>query len=161
MPRTAIADDPRGLVAAPPPRLSLPAVNPDAYRAMVAFSTAAEEGLDPVVADLVRIRVSQLNGCGFCLDLHSGAARTAGVDERRLSALAAWRLTPFFDRRERAALALAEAVTLLPTSPDLDHAYDEAAATFGERELGALLWTIAAINAWNRIAVPTRTAPIP
>jgi AhpD family alkylhydroperoxidase len=114
--------------------------------------------LDPVVAELVRIRVSQLNGCGFCLDLHSTAARAAGVDPRRLATLAGWRLAPFYSRRERAALALAEAVTLLPSSHDIDQRYDEAIAQFTEAELAALLWTIAGTNAWNRVAVATRTA---
>jgi AhpD family alkylhydroperoxidase len=150
-PRTV--DEP---VAPPPVRLSVGEVTPEPYRAMLALHTAAGAGIDAGLAELVRIRVSQLNGCGFCLDLHTGAARSAGEDPRRLSAVAAWRRTPFFTRRERAALALAEAVTALA---GVDDAYDEAAGELDDAELGHLLWTIAAVNAWNRIAVPTRMAP--
>lgn len=142
-------------------RVSLPALTPDVHRAMVAFSQAAEEKLDPVIGVLVKIRASQLNGCSFCLDLHTREARTAGEGESRLCGLAAWRQTPLFTDRERAALALTEAVTFLTDGHVPDEVYQMAAQHFDETELAYLLWTIAAINIWNRMAVATRLHPPP
>jgi AhpD family alkylhydroperoxidase len=140
-------------------RVAVPETTPAAYRAMVAFGQAAEEGLDPVVANLVKVRASQLNGCAFCLDLHATQARGAGESERRLYAVSAWRRAPFFTERERAALELAEAITLLADGPVAHSAHEAAAALYDQVELASLLWTIAAINAWNRIAVATGMSP--
>ncbi|MGH3824495.1 MAG: carboxymuconolactone decarboxylase family protein [Pseudonocardiaceae bacterium] len=141
-------------------RVNLPAITPDVHRAMVAFGQAAEDKLDPVIGVLVKIRASQLNGCSFCLDLHTREARTAGEREQRLFTLAAWRQTPLFNDRERAALALTEAVTFLPDGHVPDDVYQMAAQQFDETELAYLLWTIAAINVWNRMAVATRLRPV-
>ncbi|MEO7196530.1 MAG: carboxymuconolactone decarboxylase family protein [Pseudonocardiaceae bacterium] len=139
--------------------MNLPMTTPDVHRAMLAFSRAAEDSLDPVIAALVKIRASQLNGCAFCLDLHTKEARAAGEREPRLDALAAWRATPLFTDREQAALALTEAVTFLTDGHVPDDVYDVAAQRFDEIELAHLLWTIAMINVWNRMAVATRLRP--
>lgn len=144
---------------APGARVSLPQAAPDAYRAMAAFSAAAEDGLDPVVAVLVKVRASQLNGCAFCLDMHVREARAAGVAEERLDTLAAWRATSFFSERERAALALTEAVTLIAGRELPDEVYGAAAAVFDEAQLARLLWTIVAINAWNRLGIASGAGP--
>lgn len=145
--------------AVPEPRIALPATTPEVYRAMVAFGQAAEDGLEPGIVALVKIRASQMNGCAFCIDMHTKEARTAGESEQRLYVLPAWRGAPFFTDRERAALALTEAVTFLADDRVPDDVYAEAARTFDETELSHLLWTIAAINAWNRLGVSTRMTP--
>jgi AhpD family alkylhydroperoxidase len=143
----------------PTRRVSLTAAAPEVFGAMVAFGQAAQDNLDPVVAALVKIRCSQLNGCAYCLDMHSREARAAGESEQRLDTLAAWRSTPFFTDREESALALAEAITLVADTAVPDDVYEAAARHFDETELAHLLWTIAAINAWNRVSVATRMAP--
>jgi AhpD family alkylhydroperoxidase len=127
------------------------------YRAQVAFDRAVRESpLDPGVRELVKIRASQLNGCAFCIDMHTRDALEGGETQQRLFALAAWRESPLFDERERAALALTDAVTLIATEAErIDPAYDAAAAHFSTEELAALLYAIAMINTWNRLAVTT------
>ncbi len=150
---------PADRVRAHPQRLSLRRLLPRFYQAMFALDAAAHEGLDPSLAELVKVRASQLNGCSFCIDRHAADARAAGEDEFRLYALSAWRETSFFTARERAALALAEAVTLLPSTGVPDDVYDEAAALFTEQELAQLIALCVAINAWNRIGVATRMSP--
>lgn len=140
-------------------RVNLPMTTPDVHRAMVAFGHAAEAKLDPVIGVLVKIRASQLNGCSFCLNLHTREARAAGEHEQRLDALRAWRKISLFNGRERAALALTEAVTFLTAGHVPDDVYQGAAQQFDETELAHLLWTIAAINVWNRMAVATRLRP--
>src|SRR5262249_21137867 len=140
-------------------RVNLPAITPDEHRAMVAFGHAAEEKLDPVIGVLVKIRASQLNGCSFCLDLHTREAQTAGVGEQRLFTLAAWRETPLFTDRERAALALTEAVTFLTDGHVSGGGRQMARQRFDTIELAHLLWTIAAINIWNRMGVATQLRP--
>ncbi|TLS47632.1 carboxymuconolactone decarboxylase family protein [Streptomyces montanus] len=137
-------------------RVDVMAAAPAAYHAMVAFQQAAGGELDARLAELVRVRVSQINGCAFCVDLHTRAAREAGESEQRLHLLAAWRETALFRPAERAALSLAEAVTRLPAAGVPDAVYAEAAAWFDESDLAHLLWTIAAVNVWNRVAVSTR-----
>lgn len=145
--------------AVPVTRIALPETTPDVYHALAAFGQAAEDQLDPVIAQLVKIRASQLNGCAFCIDMHTQDARAAGEQERRVYALPAWRETPFFTDRERAALALTEAVTFVASERVSDDVYEAAAGQFDETELAHLLWTIVAINAWNRVAVSTRMTP--
>lgn len=141
------------------PRVALPAVTSDVYAAMVALDQAAAAELDPVVAQLVRSRVSQMNGCAFCTDMHVKQARSAGEDQQRLDLLPAWRAAPCFTERERAALALAESVTALGREGVPDEVYQPAARAFDETELAHLLWTIAAINVWSRLGVATQMAP--
>lgn len=110
--------------------------------------------------ELVRIRTSQLNGCAYCVDTHSHDARTAGESERRLHALPVWRETPFFTARERAALALAEAAAQLTDGPVCDTVFAAATTEFTEVELAELIWTIAVINAWNRVGAIGRPWPL-
>lgn len=140
------------------PRMAIGRLAPGMYRAMIAFDQA-EDTLDPVIRELVKIRVSQVNGCAFCIDMHTKDARAAGEREERLYLLSAWREAPFYTERERAALALAESATLLPAGPVSDAVYDEAARHFAPEELAALVWRIAIMNAWNRIGVTTRMEP--
>jgi AhpD family alkylhydroperoxidase len=127
------------------------------YRAQCALDRAVGESpIDPLLWELVKIRASQLNGCAYCIDMHTRDALAKGDTQRRLFALAAWRESPLFDERERAALALTDAVTLIATEPErIDPAYEAAAAHFSTEELAALLYAIAAINTWNRLAVAT------
>ena len=147
-------------VPAPARRIDLEAKAPDFHQALLALDQAASAGLDPVVRELVRLRVSQLNGCAFCVDLHSADARGLGVSEQKVIGLALWRETPFFTARERAALALAEATTQLVGSHGVpDAVYDEAAALFDEDELPRLIAMCATMNAWNRIGVTCRKSP--
>jgi AhpD family alkylhydroperoxidase len=132
---------------------------PEAYQAMTAFTAAADAGLDRTVAELVKLRASQLNGCAFCVALHTGSAGAAGVTADRLAALPTWRDSALFTEREHAALALAEAVTFVAEDRVPDEVYAAAAARFTDVELAHLLWTLAAINAWNRVSVATRLTP--
>jgi AhpD family alkylhydroperoxidase len=134
-----------------PPRIDLRTQARECYRAMSGLDRSVE--LDPALRELIKIRVSQLNGCAYCLDMHLHDARAMGESMQRLDTLSAWRESPFFTARERAALALTEAVTLLHAGPVPDAVYDEAARHFEEPELAQVIFAIVAINAWNRIAV--------
>jgi AhpD family alkylhydroperoxidase len=111
---------------------------------------------DPKLRELVRVRASQLNGCAYCIDMHTKDARAIGETEQRLYGLSAWRETPYFTARERAALAFTEAVTLVAESHGPAADYDAVAAEFTPGEVAALLSLIVTINAWNAIAVSTR-----
>jgi len=144
-----------------PVRLDIEQHAPAFLRAMSHLDQAATReldrvGLDPRLRELVRIRASQLNGCGYCIDMHSTDARAIGETEQRLYALPAWPETPYFSARERAALAFTESVTLLAREHVPAADYAAAAAEFSPAELGALVSLIVAINAWNAIAVATR-----
>ena len=141
------------------PRMDLKSLAPRVYRAMLALDAAAGEGLEPPLKELVRIRASQLNGCVYCIDMHSTDARKGGESEQRIYALPAWREAPYYTARERAAFALTDAVTLLSDTHVPRGVYDEAAAQFTEPELAQLISLILTINAWNRIAVTTRLEP--
>jgi AhpD family alkylhydroperoxidase len=128
----------------------------DLYRAYLALDRAsAESALDPQLAELVKLRASQLNGCAYCVDQHSHDAQEAGEDPRRLFAMAAWRESARFSDRERAAFALTDAVTLIAGNDGLDAAYEAAAEHFAPAELAALLYAIVTINGWNRLAIAT------
>ncbi len=116
-----------------------------------------QAGIDHRLRELVRIRASQLNGCAYCIDMHTKDARAAGESEQRLYALPAWREAPYFTSRERAALAFTEAVTLLADGHVPAEAYESAAAAFTAAEMAALVSLIVTINAWNAIGVATRT----
>jgi AhpD family alkylhydroperoxidase len=140
-------------------RMAAGKLAPEVYRAMAAFDRSIT--LDPQLRELVKIRASQLNGCAYCLDLHTSDARAAGEGERRLATLAGWHEAPFFTERERAALALTDAVTRLGEHGVPDDVWNTAALHFDEPELAQLLWAIVAINAWNRIGVTTRLQPQP
>ncbi|MFI8949324.1 carboxymuconolactone decarboxylase family protein [Streptomyces sp. NPDC053750] len=129
--------------------------------ALRALGAAAKQGLgDPDLAELVQIRASQLNHCAFCLDMHLGIARKQGVSERQLDLLAAWEEAEgVFDERERAALALTEAVTVLTEGFVPDAVYEKAAEFFDADGLAHLIALIAAINSWNRLMVGRRIPP--
>ncbi|NRQ35507.1 carboxymuconolactone decarboxylase family protein [Nonomuraea sp. NN258] len=129
------------------------------YQALLALEeSVAGSGVPQSTLELVRLRVSQINGCGFCVDMHARDAKRAGESDERLWSVAAWRESPYYTDEERAALALAEAATRLSDNPDgvPDAVWDAAADHFGEQELAGLLMAIAAINAWNRLNVTTR-----
>ena len=116
-----------------------------------------EVDFDPKLRDLIRIRASQLNGCAYCIDMHTKDARAAGETEQRIYALPAWRETPYFTTRERAALAFTESVTLLAQTRVPTAAYNEVAAVYTPDEIAALVSLITVINAWNTVGVSTRT----
>lgn len=144
----------------PGERLPIRERAPLSFKALMTVETAIrEEGLDPALIELVKARASQINGCAFCIDLHTANARRLGETERRLYLLSTWRDTSLFTSREQAALALTEAVTLVAETHAPDDVWDAAARHFDETELATLLMTIATINAWNRIAVTSRIAP--
>jgi AhpD family alkylhydroperoxidase len=140
-------------------RMDLKSLAPRVYKAMIALDAAAGEGLEPALKELVRVRASQLNGCVYCIDMHSTDARTGGETEQRLYALPAWPEAPYYTERERAALALTDAMTLLSEFHVPDDVYDHAAKHFGQPELAQLISLVLAINAWNRIGVTTRLEP--
>jgi len=116
-------------------------------------------GLEPALVELVKLRASYLNGCAYCVDMHTKDARAAGELEQRLYAVPVWRETPFFTPRERAALAWTEAVTELGRTGVPDSAFEEARAEFSEAELVDLTMAVVAINSWNRLAVSFRQEP--
>src|ERR1700741_4466925 len=118
-----------------------------------------DTSLDPGLRELVKLRASQINGCAYCVDMHSKDARRGGESEQRVYGVSAWREAPYYSERERAALALTEAVTLLPRGLP-EEVFEEAARHFDAAELSALVWTIAVVNTWNRVAVTSRN-PVP
>ncbi|MEU6906416.1 carboxymuconolactone decarboxylase family protein [Streptomyces coeruleorubidus] len=145
-------------------RVALKKITPDVSAAMgslhaAAVSAAQDAKLEPELLELVRIRASQINGCAFCIDMHTRDARGQGETEQRIYALNAWRETPFFTERERVALALTEAVTLVHDGRVPDAVYAEAAGVFDENQIAALIWSATVINAYNRIAIATRMVP--
>ena len=132
-------------------RVDIPGHARDAYRAMAAFDRSIE--VDPVLRELVKIRASQINGCAYCIELHTRDARKAGESERRTYALSAWHESPLFSDREHTALALTDAITNIAAAGLPDVVYEQAAEHFDERQLANLILAITAINAWNRIAI--------
>ena len=133
----------------------------DFYRALIRLDRAAttqldKAGIDHRLRELLRVRASQLNGCEYCIDMHTKDARAVGETEQRLYALPAWTEAPYFTQRERAALAFTESVTLLASDHVPAVAYDAVAEQFTQDEIAALVALIVAINAWNAIAVSTR-----
>jgi AhpD family alkylhydroperoxidase len=142
------------------PRMTNPAVVvPDAMQALQVLGKAAQRtGVPPTTLELVHLRASQINGCSVCVEMHSRALKRAGDADERILAVAAWRESPYFTAAERAALALTEFTTRLAdrADPVPDEVWDEAARHYDEAELAALVISIAAINAWNRVNVTTR-----
>ena len=133
---------------------------PDGYKAMSALeSYVRQSGLEHSLLELVKTRASQINGCAFCLDMHTKDARAAGETEQRLHTLSAWEETPFFTDRERAALAWTEAVTRVADSRVSDDVFELARKHFSEKELADLTLAIVAINGWNRLSVAFRKVP--
>ena len=141
-------------------RLDFKKASPDAYKAMAAVETCVRQsGLDPALLELVKTRVSQMNGCAYCLDMHTKDARANGETEQRLLVLSAWRETPFYSDKERAALAWAEAVTRISGDAVSDGLFAEARRHFDEKSLVDLTLAVIAINGWNRLAIPFGTEP--
>ena len=133
---------------------------PDGIAALAGLETYVRHcGLEPELLELVRTRVSQINGCAYCIDMHTKDARARGESEQRLYALSAWRETPFFTGRERAALGWTEALTRIFGSGVLDDDYKLAQEQFTEKELVDLSFAVIAINGWNRLAIPFHTRP--
>ncbi|MCK7622997.1 carboxymuconolactone decarboxylase family protein [Streptomyces sp. RS10V-4] len=142
------------------PRMRWAKLAPEVYKAMIGLDAAAKKGLDPTLVELVNVRASQLNKCAFCLHMHTADARKAGETEERLALLPAWEeAAGYYTERERAALALTEAITVLTDGFVPDAVYERAAAVFEETELAQLIALITTINAWNRFGVTTRLAP--
>ena len=142
------------------PRLDFYKASPEAIKVMLAFSAGTEKlGLEHSLLELVKLRASQINGCAFCIDMHSADARKAGETERRLYAVTAWRETPFFTPRERAALAWTEALTQISTHGAPDDVYAALDAQFTQKEQMDLTLAISMINCWNRLAISFRKMP--
>ncbi|NVM88050.1 AhpD family alkylhydroperoxidase [Variovorax sp. SG517] len=138
-------------------RLDFYKASPDALKALIAFEVAIGKlGLEPKLLDLVKLRASQINGCAYCIDLHTADLRKAGETDRRLATLSVWHETPFFTERERAALAWTEAVTQVSLTHAPDEAYEALAAQFSETERVNLTMAINAINSWNRLSIGFR-----
>ena len=143
-----------------PRRLDPAKVAPAALESMLDIeSYLAKCGLERALIHLIKMRASQINGCAYCLDMHSKDERAEGETEQRLYALDAWRETPFYSARERAALAWTEALTLIAHTHAPDDVYRDVRAQFSERELVDLTIAIVAINGWNRIAIGFRAEP--
>jgi AhpD family alkylhydroperoxidase len=135
-------------------------IAPDGYQAMSALESYVRQcGLEHSLLELVKTRASQINGCAFCLDMHTKDARAAGETEQRLYALSAWEETPFFTGRERAALAWTEAVTCVADTHVPDEAFERVRKQFTEKELADLTLAIVTINGWNRLAIAFRKVP--
>ena len=142
------------------PRMNMAQAAPEAMKAMRGLEAYLGKcGIEKPILELVKMRASQINGCAYCLDMHSKDARAAGETEQRLYLLDAWRESPFYSARERAALAWAEALTLVAQTHAPDEVYEEARAQFSEKELADLTLAIVAINGWNRIAIGFRSPP--
>ena len=141
-------------------RLDYNKAAPGALRAMYGLQKYVEEsGLEQSLLELVKTRASQINGCAYCIDMHTKDARAHGETEQRLYALNAWRETPFYTERERAALAWTEAVTLITQGHVPDEIFEQARAQFSDEELSNLTLAVVAINGWNRLAIAFRAVP--
>jgi len=142
-------------------RLAVDKLAPHINKAMNALDAASRKtSIEAALLELVRARASQLNGCAYCVDMHSRDARQGGETEQRLYALPVWRETPFFSERERAALELTEAATKLTEGGVSDEVFERAAKQFDEVQLAELIWTITVINAWNRLGATARPWPL-
>lgn len=158
---TAATDNASAERVVPPVRLAVDELVPHMNKAMNHLENASRKmSLEGPLVDLVRLRASQLNGCAYCVDLHSSDARKGGESERRLYAVPVWRETPFFTARERAALELTEAATRLTDGEVPDEVLARASEQFDDVQLAELIWTIAVINAWNRLGAIARPWPL-
>ena len=141
-------------------RIEYAQVAPGAVEAMRALEKHVHTcGIDPKLLELIKIRASQINGCAYCLDMHTKDARTQGETEQRIYALNAWRETPFFTEKERAALAWTESVTQVSMSQVPNEVYEIVRQYFDEKEIVNITTAIVAINGWNRFAVSFRSVP--
>jgi AhpD family alkylhydroperoxidase len=141
-------------------RLDYEKAAPGAMKAMMVLQNYSKNcGLEPALLELVKVRAAQLNGCAYCVDMHTKDARVGGETEQRLYALSVWRETPFYTERERAALEFTEAVTLIAVGHVPNEDYQVARKQFSEEELVNLVMNIITINAWNRLAITFRDVP--
>ena len=139
-------------------RFNLAKADPEAYKAMLGLEKyLAASGLDKRLYELVKTRASQINGCAYCINMHVRDAMKLGETAQRLFLLDAWRETDLFTAKERAVLALTEAMTLIADSPVPDEVYDAAAAQLTAKEMAAVIMAVVAINGWNRIAIASHT----
>ncbi|HKV23018.1 MAG TPA: carboxymuconolactone decarboxylase family protein [Candidatus Acidoferrum sp.] len=142
------------------PRIEYCTIAHEAISAMYGLEKyVRQSGLEPSLLELVRLRASQINGCAYCVDMHTKDARAGGESEQRLYAVVVWKETPFFTDRERAALAWTEAVTQVSVDQVPDEVYEVARKFFNEKELIDLTMAIIAINGWNRLAISFRSVP--
>ena len=142
------------------PRIEYAKAAPGAVKAMLDLEKyVRQSGIETPLLELVRLRASQINGCAYCLDMHTKDARAEGETEQRLYTLSAWRETPFFSERERAALEWTEAVTEIGKDHVPDEVFERARRYFSDRELTDLTLAVVAINAWNRLAIAFRAVP--
>ncbi|MGZ6124946.1 MAG: carboxymuconolactone decarboxylase family protein [Myxococcales bacterium] len=140
------------------PRLDIGAVSPAAYRGMLGLEKFINESsIEPGLAHLLKMRASQINGCAYCLDMHSKDARALGETEQRLYGLDAWREAPYYTERERVALEWTEALTRITDGHVPDEVYERARKQFSEKELVELAMVAVAINGWNRLAIAFRS----
>jgi AhpD family alkylhydroperoxidase len=139
-------------------RMNFSKTAPELNRAVVALNRAVNDsGLDKRLLELIKLRASQINGCGYCVELHVREALKAGIDNATLHMVAVWRESSYFDDRDRAVLALTESVTLVANGGVSDEVYAQVQAHFSDEEIAKLLAAIAMINVWNRLMVSTRT----
>jgi AhpD family alkylhydroperoxidase len=142
------------------PRIDFTKAAPGALRAMYGLEKyLAESAIEPSLRHLIKLRASQINGCAYCIDMHSKDARAAGEKEQRLYGLVAWRETPYYTERERAAFAWTEALTSIADNHVPDELYEQTRREFSEQELVDLTLAVTTINAWNRIAISFRAEP--
>ena len=142
------------------PRLDYDKVLPEGMKAVYVLNNYTKHcGLEPSLLELIKLRASQINGCAYCIDMHSKDARNGGETEQRLYGLNAWRETPYYTDRERAALAFTEAATLIADGHMPDEVYEQARQQFTDEELVKLMINIAMINTWNRLAITFRDVP--
>jgi AhpD family alkylhydroperoxidase len=141
-------------------RINAASLSPDGYKAMLGLEKYLSNcGLEAKLIHLIKLRVSQINGCAYCIDMHWKDLRAIGESEQRLYGLDAWEESPYYTARERAALAWAESVTLVSQTHVPDEVYREVQPHFSEKELADLTLAVATINAWNRLAIASRTVP--
>ncbi len=140
-------------------RIQLPTLVPEGYRKVINLDGYVGTKIEEPLGDLIKLRASQINGCTYCVDMHSVDLQGRGMPLRKVFAVSAWRESPWFTDRERTALELTEAVTLIHQGGVSDDLYQRALAEFGEEGLSNLLLAIATINVWNRIAIPTHMQP--
>jgi AhpD family alkylhydroperoxidase len=141
-------------------RINFMQVSGRALQSLLAVNAVIEEGgLDEKLLHLIELRASQINGCAYCIDMHSKDARAAGDTEQRLYGLSAWREAPYYTDRERAALEWTEAVTLVSSTGVPDSAYEAVRAQFSEKEIAFLTLAVSMINTWNRLNVALRAVP--
>jgi len=142
-------------------RMQMNVVNPQGYQAMLGLEQYLHAStIDKKLLELIKIRASQINGCAFCLEMHTKDARKIGETEQRIYLLSAWREAPYYTPQERSVLALTEAITVITDNHVPDDVYQEAAEHYSQKELADIIMAIITINAWNRIAISTLMMPV-